>query len=219
MREKISDKLKVHTRYKLTDGTLVPGVTTITGLRNKPALVKWGNNLGLQGIDITKYVDDKAEIGTLAHYLILCHLKNEKPILDDYSKNTIDKAENSFLHFLDWEKSKKIETILCERALISENYKFGGTLDWYGKINDVLTLLDFKTGSEIYPEYFYQISGYKILLAENQLEIPAEYRILSIPRTEEEKQTEKIKKNIDIEQEIFLSLLTVYWKEKSLNKE
>ena len=46
-------KSKAHQRYKLADGTQVPGVTTITGQLNKPALIIWANRLGLQGIDST----------------------------------------------------------------------------------------------------------------------------------------------------------------------
>ena len=42
---------RVHTVYKTKDGKRVPGVTTILGVINKPALVRWANNLGLQGID------------------------------------------------------------------------------------------------------------------------------------------------------------------------
>ena len=43
-------KANAHTQYKLVDGTKVPSVTTVLGILNKPALVKWANNLGLQGI-------------------------------------------------------------------------------------------------------------------------------------------------------------------------
>ena len=55
---------RVHTVYKTKDGKRVPGVTTILGVINKPALVRWANNLGLQGIDSTNYVDATARCGT-----------------------------------------------------------------------------------------------------------------------------------------------------------
>ena len=45
MADKLKKVTKTHTRYYLQDGTLVPGSTTVTGLLNKPALVKWANNL------------------------------------------------------------------------------------------------------------------------------------------------------------------------------
>ena len=62
MADKLKKASKAHTRYYLQDGTLVPGATTVTGLLNKPALVKWANNLGLQGIDSSKYVDKAARV-------------------------------------------------------------------------------------------------------------------------------------------------------------
>ena len=37
-------RAKVHTVYRLKDGTKVPGVTTILNATiNKPALIKWAN--------------------------------------------------------------------------------------------------------------------------------------------------------------------------------
>ena len=42
--------VRAHQRYKIEDGTIVPGVTTVVGILNKPALVPWANKLGLEGI-------------------------------------------------------------------------------------------------------------------------------------------------------------------------
>ena len=69
MKDKLKKASKAHIRYKLKDGTVVPGATTITGLLNKPFLITWANRLGLEGIDSTKYRDAAADIGTLAHQI------------------------------------------------------------------------------------------------------------------------------------------------------
>ena len=45
-KDKIKGISKAHTVYKLADGTRVPGATTITGLLNKPHLVRWANKIG-----------------------------------------------------------------------------------------------------------------------------------------------------------------------------
>ncbi|MBA7569795.1 hypothetical protein ES708_11536 [subsurface metagenome] len=66
-------KIAAHIIYRTRSGQSVPGVTTILSVLNKPALVPWANRMGLQGIDVAKYVDDKAAIGTLAHYLIISY--------------------------------------------------------------------------------------------------------------------------------------------------
>ena len=57
---KIAARAKPHTVYRTADGQRVPGVTTVLGILNKPALIKWANNLGLQGIDSATYVDETA---------------------------------------------------------------------------------------------------------------------------------------------------------------
>jgi len=68
--QKIRKRAKAHQRYRTSDGTIVPGVTTVIGILNKPALVKWANDLGLRGIDSASYVDETARIGTLAHEMV-----------------------------------------------------------------------------------------------------------------------------------------------------
>jgi len=68
MADKLKKKTKAHTRYYLADGTLVPGSTTVCGVLNKPALVRWANQLGLQGIDSTKYTDKAKNWNTYSRY-------------------------------------------------------------------------------------------------------------------------------------------------------
>ena len=207
-------KSKAHQRYKLENGEGVPGVTTIIGQLNKPALIIWANRLGLQGIDSSKFRDDKADIGTLAHEMILAHLSKRKPETEDYSKNQIDAAENAFLSYLEWEKGHKIEPILTEKQLVSERYKYGGTLDFYGLVDGVLEVTDFKTGSGIYDEMWLQVSAYGNL-------VPGptnRYRILNIPRTEDESFKEEVKTDLSLHFEAFLKLLDFYYINKQIKK-
>ena len=95
-------KAQAHTQYKFLDEgkeIIVPSVTTVLGQLAKPALIPWANKLGLQGIDVAKYVDLTAEAGSLAHKMILDFFKNEKTDTSEYSKDIIEKAENAFLSF------------------------------------------------------------------------------------------------------------------------
>ena len=178
-------KTDAHQRYRTKSGLIVPGVTTVLGILNKPALVRWANNLGLQGIDSSKYTDKMADIGTLAHHFVECHLKNEIPDTSEYNKEQVDLAENAFLKYLEWEKDKKIEVILSEAQLVSETWGFGGTIDFFGNINGVPTLIDFKTCKAIYSEQFTQVAAYKELLKENG-HITQDVRILRIGRDNSE---------------------------------
>lgn len=211
-------KTKAHTIYKASDGTRVPGVTTILGILNKPALVKWANNLGLQGIDSTKYRDEMADIGTLAHKMILAYFNKVELDTSDYSKNQIGLAENCLLSFWEWEKGHKIEVIIAEEQLVSAEYGYGGTIDCFCKLDNQPTLLDFKTGKAIYPEFFYQLAAYEQLLAEagHLIEVT---RILRIGRDEDEGFEERTIGKLDKEFELFKHCLSIYNLQKEIKKE
>jgi hypothetical protein len=208
-----------HQRYKTKDGIIVPSVTTIIGLLNKPALVPWANKLGLEGIDVKKYVDKLADVGTLAHQMILDYFKNVKMDFSEYSPEVKDKAENSFLSFLEWVRSKKIIPTFIEKSGISEGWGFGGTFDFYGVIDNVFTLIDFKTGSGIYPEMSIQLAAYKMLIEHNDENGVEQAMILRIPRTEDEKFEIKVWTNLDKQWEIFKRLLEIYQLQKEIKEE
>ena len=110
-------KTKGHTRYRLepTDdhpkGEIVVGVTTVVGILNKPALVPWANKLGLKGIDVKRYVDDKADIATLAHALIIGELTGQKVDTSDYSQQQIGAAENACLSFYKWQEDHNLKVV------------------------------------------------------------------------------------------------------------
>ncbi len=212
-------KTKAHQIYRLKDGTRVPGASTIANMLSKgDALLQWAYNLGLKGEDYKAVRDNAGASGTLAHDMILCHLKNEKVDTSDYSKNQIDKAENSFLSYLEWEKGHKIEPILLETPLTSERYWYGGTPDNIPRLDNEIVLMDYKSGG-VYFESFIQGSGYWQLAIENNIAILEKLIILGIPRTEDEKFTEKIytRQQIgDIGIPIFLKLLEIYYLEKEI---
>jgi CRISPR/Cas system-associated exonuclease Cas4 (RecB family) len=179
-------KTKSHTIYKTSDGTRVVGVTTVVNILAKPALIEWANRIGLAGIEVGRYVDDKADIGTLAHDMVVCHLKNEKVNTDDYSKNQIEQAEWACLSFFEWLKSHKIELIWAEKPLVHEALQYGGTGDIYATVDSKKELIDLKTGSGIYDEHKIQTcGGYVPLLESNGFPVD-KVRILNIPRTQNE---------------------------------
>ena len=207
--EKTAIRNKAHTTYPLLDGTLVPGVTTILGVLNKPALVPWANKLGLQGIDSSKYVDEKAAIGTLAHQMIADHLRGEITDTNEYSKLQIDQAENALLSFFEWEKTHHIEPVLVESPLVSERYRFGGTVDCIGLMDGELWLGDVKTSSGIFPEMLIQVAAYTRLAYEHELDI-RKVRILRVGRTEDEGFEDRLVNHLSKRWEIFEHCLAIY---------
>jgi len=218
-------KTKAHQRYRLKAteqyprGEIVPGVTTIVGVLNKPALVPWANKMGLKGIDTRKYVDDKADIGTLAHAKIIGELTGQEVDVTEYSQQQIDAADNACLSFYEWQKKHKLKIIAGEKSLVSNIFKFGGQFDIYGEIDVIKELLDLKTGSGIWEEHYYQLGGYAILLDEHNMPFD-QIRILNIPRSEDENFQEIILSGrvIDLAKDMFLDCLKIYNRKKEVKK-
>ena len=213
-------KFKAHIVYKNSEGQRVPGVTTITGELgwSKQTLISWANRKGLEGIDTAKFVDDKADIGTLAHLMITNKLQGKRTSTDDYSKNQIASAKNSVKSFNAWLKEHTFEPILIEKPLVSELMGFGGTLDIYGRLDGALELIDLKTGSGIYDEHIIQVGGgYAIILTELDYGFK-QCRILNIPRSKNERFEERIIKNTSAPMKIFLNCLENYKLHKELKE-
>ena len=186
---KIAAKIKArtHTVYKTADGKRVPGVTTILGVINKPALVKWANNLGLQGIDSSAYVDETARVGTLAHEMIQEYLGGPEWDREAYDAGQVDLAENAVISFFEWEvqTGNRMGTLNIELPLVSEINRYGGTVDWYGEIDGKRWLVDIKTSKGLFPEHVFQVAAYWMLLCENGYPVDG-VRLLRVGRTEDE---------------------------------
>src|SRR5512135_3803858 len=86
------EKDKAHQRYRLKDNTIVPGATTVLGVKKNDALLYWAWDCGIQGKDYRKVRDEAADIGTLAHWMCECHITGKHPDLSPFSKDNIDKA-------------------------------------------------------------------------------------------------------------------------------
>jgi hypothetical protein len=176
---------------------------------NKPALVNWANNLGLQNIKVDAYTDLLASIGTIAHETIRGILKGVDVTFEDYSQSEILAAQVPVEKFKAWYKAHSVEVILCEQPLVSEKYRYGGTLDLYAKINGKLTLLDWKTGANFYKEHFIQLSANKQLLEENGYKVE-ETMLVGVGRTEGEGFHELYVGGMAERFEQFQALLKVY---------
>lgn len=217
MADLLKKKSKTHTRYYLADGTLVPGSTTVCGVLNKPALVIWANRLGLEGIDSTKYTDKAANIGTLIHEMVEKHITGGEVDYSDYTEFEKKMAVNGYNKYLEWEKGHKIEPIFNEKKFVSEKHRYGGTLDFYCKLDGKYTLIDFKSGKGIYNEHFLQVSSYANLLLENKHKVE-QILILNIGRNEEEpfKHETIGRKIISKYFKMFKDCLRVYYDKKEL---
>ena len=207
--------LKAHQKYVTSSGETVPGATTVLNILNKPALIPWAWELGRQGIDLNKARTLAMDTGTCAHLMIAAYIKGEKPDLADFNKEMVDKAETAFLAFLEWEKQNGVKWIFSELQLVSDDLRYGGTIDAIAQHGDAFWLIDFKTskGGACYPEYKYQVAAYRnlyestkkteiqqgiILCLDKETGIPTPHHIIDTIK----------------EFEIFRHCLEIYWLQK-----
>lgn len=161
------EKLKSHIVYKTKEGQRVPGASTVAKIGDSPEnLIHWSWELGCQGIDYKKVRDTAADIGSLAHFLIQCHLRNETADLSEFSPEDVSKAETCFLKFLDFWDKENLRVIASEVPLVSEEFKYGGTIDTVA-MDGGIVLLDYKSGKSIWDSHLFQLSAYEQLWNEN----------------------------------------------------
>ena len=117
--------------------------------------------------------DVAADAGTCCHERVECKIRGKEFDSSKYTAETLERARPAFEAFEEWAKGSKLEVIETEKALVSERYRFGGTLDAMG-IQGKLSLLDWKTSNAIYGDYLVQLAGYALLWEENFPDRPIE---------------------------------------------
>lgn len=148
-----------------------PGATTILKIVDKPFLVKWANKIGLQGIKVDEYVNEKAKVGELIHKIIQSRLLKQPLDVNGYSDEELRVAEKAFFRYVEWEKQHIIENVEIEKELFSDTYKYMGRLDVYCKLDGLWTIIDIKTSKSVNIEQEVQVSSYEQLVRENNLKV------------------------------------------------
>ena len=155
--------------YRLKDGSRVPGVTTILSrFKDSGGLIRWAYNMGKEGRDMDAERDAAADAGTLVHAWVdafVCGRERE-PVPNTVASLMLDKAESGFGAFKHWWDMSRVEIIATEQQLVSEDYRYGGTPDAIGKINNALVVIDWKTSNAIYSEMLVQLAAYANLWEE-----------------------------------------------------
>lgn len=169
-------------RYKL-DGRWVPGVTTILGILDKPALKKWAatqvaewvadhpdevdrlRGMGrLPMVAALKEVpwqkrDDAADRGSTLHAHAEGLLRGEEVEVED---EYVPVMENALRFLDDWQ----IDPVLVEVACASREHQWAGTADLFARYRHPRTghrgmgIFDWKSGKALYPEYAWQLNAY-----------------------------------------------------------
>jgi hypothetical protein len=211
--EQLQEKLRAHGPYFNKAGLEVVSLTTFLDVLSRPKLIRWAHDLGRAGIDYDAYMSDLGDVGTLAHRLCLQDLRGVPAPYDEYSKNVRDRAETCFIKFLDWKKRHHLEPLSVEKPILSEQYQYGCTPDFYGRIDGRLNVMEIKTGSAIYDDTWEQVAGQRLALIE--LGVPVEEaRILRISRLPEEGFEEAVRQDPLHSEEIIVISARRIWEER-----
>jgi hypothetical protein len=160
--------------YYTRDGKRVPGTTTIISncnLGSIDGLLAWANRLGREGKSHTEERDKAADAGTACHDMAECYAKGTVFDPSKYKEDAIKKADGAFAAFKAWADQTQLKISHSELPLISENYRYGGTLDCM-LVNGQLSLGDYKTSNSIRAGMLCQLAAYRNLWEENNPDNP-----------------------------------------------
>lgn len=158
-----------HQSYYLKDGSKVPGTTTIQKIKAKEALLGWANKMGLQGKKHTDIANRAADIGSIAHHMAEGYLAGFTPDFGICDPQLVMEATVCYDKFVNWWERQGYTILHTELQLVSETYRYGGTLDWVAQdCEGNIILGDLKTSKGIYDDYWVQVAGaYYNLYVEN----------------------------------------------------
>ncbi len=169
-------------RYKW-GGEYVPSVTTLIGQLDKPGLTAWAGRMATEELENRYHANNgrleaedfnagrdahktrkqlAADDGTDVHDYVTKVLHKEAPPLP---RNELVAAACRAAD--KWLVEHKVEPIEMERQVYSAMYGYAGTLDFFGKVDGLLGIADFKsTKGGIYKEAWIQCAGYDMPLTE-----------------------------------------------------
>ncbi|HLX34682.1 MAG TPA: hypothetical protein VKR30_05495 [Candidatus Limnocylindrales bacterium] len=165
-------------RYSWNGGTLMPSVTTILGVKDKPGLVGWAKretaacavrNLPMlarmaetggptAAVEWLKRIPDfrrdaAADLGTRVHAAAEALAKGQAARIDPEVEPFVAAYVRDFLERFE-------PRILGSETLVANlRHEYGGTADLWAEIDGETWLLDLKTGSGVYPDVALQLAG------------------------------------------------------------
>lgn len=125
-----------------------PSVTNLIDMLDKPALLRWANKLGLDGIKIDDYKSKAKDNGSNTHDAIEQYLKFKILPDDELLCDRIKKFFNDK------------EVLEIEKTIETDH--FVGRFDIKLKWKDIIFICDFKANSRVYFETKLQLAAYKM---------------------------------------------------------
>jgi hypothetical protein len=206
-------KTSLHQYYKTTDGIRVPSVTTIIGTNlgwNKGALMGWVKKMMREGKDPDKVRDQAADIGTITHGMIEAHIKGESFPTEEYAPVDVEKALSGYQAYLDWENQHNVDPVASELGLVSEKYRYGGTLDFIAYVDNIVSLVDFKTSNGLYVDHRIQLAAYLWLYEETHGGVQLFPHLLQLDKNDGSFHHHQFPQGLEKEWQAFLHLLALH---------
>lgn len=148
----------------------IPSVTWIAGFYPKGLpFWKWLANKGWDEAEALKQA--AGDKGSKVHQAIERLLQGKKVKMEDtfLNKTTGEEEEltleeyECLMSFAKWFERTKPKVMANEIVMFNQREDYAGMVDFIGRINGQIYLVDFKTGQTIWPEYELQISAYSHL--------------------------------------------------------
>ena len=226
---------KAH-RYSVIEGgrsRFCPGVTTILGIWDKPALVHWSASCAVEylkpyiGKPITqpllddakknwrKVAKDASDIGTQAHAFAEAYAKGEKPKVPDGPAGVAATA------FMRWAESAGLVPQSVERKIYSKKHHFAGTVDLVAEADSQLCVIDYKTSKaprdgNPYKEWLLQLAAYSMAIEEEDGRAVDRRFIVRFPKEEGDSISVYEATDLQWDNEGFLRTLACYRWEKGI---
>lgn len=153
------------TGYKLASGEKVASVTTIISrFKESGALINWAYKRGCEGFELYSSRDEACDVGSLIHSMVEADIHGNP--LPDIPDEFRERCESGFRAWTSWREGRAMTIIATEEPIVSEKYRFGGTLDAVGRDKNGLCILDWKSSNGVYADYALQLAAYRLLWEE-----------------------------------------------------
>jgi len=136
-----------------------------------------------------RQLEKAGNIGTLAHKMIEWTLREEMDLHPGPKPELPPPSQLAFDAWRRWRETVQLTPMLLEQRVFycDDDCLFAGTLDFYGTVQGVPTIIDWKTSSGIYPEAQLQLAAYWAAFKQRKPDTPVEQAmIVRLPKKEKD---------------------------------
>lgn len=147
---------KVDDKYYYEENVQYDRVTKILNSYPKPALYNWYASKGLK--ECRRIMKEAREFGTQVHKFIHANLNGD--LQASQPKQDEVRMLCTMQEFMKWKNKHSPEPKRLEYSVINKVDMYGGTIDFVGNIDGVMSIADWKSSKDIYDDYPLQLAAY-----------------------------------------------------------